>query len=271
MPAPMRLRDAFKLALPWWLSDRLEQGKTAGYRYIWSVVSTLDILAEGLLQGIQAGWPGAGTPDALPYIGRTRGVIRGQSDTNDEYAAKLRAWLERAELWGSQQGIAGELRDYLGNHPRVRVVNRAGHWLTLAQDGNITETDAAFDWDSHSNPERNDPDAPFWSDQWVIIYPTQWAVAAKWGAGEKWGATTKGFGHDVTREEADAVVGLLEEVKSAGSRVRAVIWTSDTALFDPANPASLPDVWWGKWGKDNGSGVRVPSRNTTTCRYWEPR
>ena len=270
MTAAVRFRDAFKAALPWWLSDRLEQGKTVGYRYLWSIVSTLDVLNDGLIQGIQASWPGAGTPTALPLIGRSRGVIRGQIDTDDEYAAKLRAWLERAELWGSQRGIANELRDYLGNHPRVRVVNRAGHWFTLAQDGTVTETDAAWDWDSHSNPERNVPGAPFWSEQWVIVYPTQWATAGTWGTDEKWGASTEGFGHNVTRQEVDAVTGLLAEVKSAGSRVRAVIWTSDTTLFDPTNPASLPDGWWGKWGKDNGSGRRVPSRNGA-CRYWEPR
>jgi hypothetical protein len=262
--APVRFRDVFKLITPWWLSDRPEQGKTVGYRYLWSMIAPLDALMEGLLQGIQAAYPGLGTPTALPFIGRARGILRGQADTDDDYAAKLRAWLDRWESAGSARGLAREIHEYLANHPRIRIVNRAGHWLTLEQDGTITETDAAWNWDGTSNPER----AGYWSELWVIVYPTQWAKAAKWGTGEKWGGGL-GFGHDVTRKGVDALTGLFAEWKSAHSKIRAVIWTSDATLFDPSNPTSLPNGTWGQWG-GKGNGPRTGSgRNISTCRYWE--
>lgn len=263
--ARVRFRDVFRLALPWWLTDRREKGMTVGFRILWSLAAPLDTLQEVLLQGIQAGYPGRGTPTALPYIGRTRGILRGQADTDAEYAEKLRGWLARWETAGEMRGLGRELHEWLGNHPMIRLVNRAGTWVTVAADGTVTTQQAAWDWDSVSNPER----AGFWSEMWIIVYPTQWALGGAWGDGRSWGGRDSGIGHRVTATERETVRGLIAEWKSAHSRVRAVIWTSDAALFDPNNPATCPDGTWGQWG-GGGSGSRVASgRNTTTCRYWE--
>lgn len=263
MAAEFRLRDALHLITPWWLSDRVEAGKTVGYRYLWSAVSVLDALLEGQLQGLQAPWPGKGTPTALPYIGRSRGILRGQSDTDEEYAAKLRGWLDRWLAAGSQLAIAREIHDYLEDHPRVRVINRSGHWVTLNADGTTETADAAWDWDSVSNPER----ANYWSELWVVVYTTNIPPAGTWGDGRKWGARDSGLGHVITRIDRDALRNLISTWKSAHSLVRAVIWTSDDTLFDPTDAGTCPDGTWGQWSK-GGSGSRVASRNTT-CRYWE--
>lgn len=229
------------------------------------MVAPYDALMDVLIQGIRASWPGVGTPTALALTGRSRGIIRGQADTNDQYATKLTQWLDRWRLAGTAETLAIALHEYLGDSPRVRVVNRAGRWLTVDTDGTITRDTAAWDWDSVSNPERSG----YWSEIWVIIYPTQWAIAGNWGDGTDWGDSKDGFGHDVTQQEVDAVTGLLAQWKSAHTKVRTVIWTSDGTLFDPATPASLPDGTWGQWGNTD-SGTRISSRNTTTCRYWEP-
>ncbi len=266
--ATNRLRDQLRGFVPWWLSDRhYSSGETVGFRYLWTMIATLDCYVDYVVQGLLAAWPGAGTPTALPLIGRSRGIIRGQADTDDQYAAKLRNWLPKWAAAGTQRQLAIELHEYLGNAPRVRIVNRSGHWVTVNADGSIVTHDVPWDWDSVSNPER----AGYWSEMWIIVYPTQWALAGTWGAGKTWGdGSGLGIGHDVSREEVDAVKNLIAQWKSAHSKVRAVIWTSDATLFDPTNPASLPDGTWGQWGT-TGSGSRVAGgRNTTTCRYWEP-
>lgn len=267
MTVRQRLRDIFPQYIPWWLSDRsLSSGKSVGYRFLWSMIAPLDAYEEVLIQGLQAAWPGVGTPTALPRIGATRGIVRGQADSDADYATKLRSWIERWRNAGSQYAIARELHDYLGNHPRIRIVNRAGFWVMMAEDGTITTAQAVFDWDSVSNPER----ATFWSELFVIVYPTQWANTGLWGDGRDYGARDGGLGHQVTRREVDAVRGILAQWKAAHTKIRALIWTSDTALFDPANPGSLPDGTWGQWSVPGGSGSRVAGgRNTTTCRYWE--
>jgi hypothetical protein len=256
--APLRFRDIFRV--PWWLADR--PGRTVGYRVVWTLIAMLDAFADVMLQGLQAAWPGIGTPSALPMIGRSRGIIRGQADTHATYAEKLRRWLDYWRDAGTQRAIAVALHEYLGNGPRVRVVNRAGFMTTVDTDGTITTTTCAWDWDSSSNPERSG----YWWDQWIIVYPTQWAVRGEFGGGDTVGGDALGLGHDVTRVEFDAVKGLLEQWKSAHSIVRAVIWTSDASRFDPATPASLPNGNWGQWH----SGTGVSDRDTSTSRYWHP-
>lgn len=260
-----RFRDSIGDYIPVWLRER--PGFTVAYRYLWTFPAMLDAAVEVMLQGIQAAWPGKGTPTALPWIGRTRGILRGQADTQEEFAAKLRAWLDTWRDAGSMEVLARQIRGYLGNHPRVRIVNRAGQWFTVNEDGSEERHQAAWNWDGVSHPKRSDPNHPWWSDLWVIIYPTQWATAGFYGDGATWADST-GFGHQATQLEADAIKGLIAQWKAAHSRVRCVIWTSDAALFDPENPSSLPDGNWGAWGTTGAS--RTPGRNRTTCRYWEP-
>lgn len=263
-----RMRDQLRRWVPWWLSDRrFSSGKTVGFRYLWAMIACFDAITQWILEGLLAAWPGAGTLTALSLIGRSRGIIRGQTDTDVEYASKLRQWLDKWAAAGSARQLAIELHEYLGNRPRVRIVTRAGFWVTVATDGTVTTTQAAWNWDGTSNPERSG----YWSEMWVIIYPTQWAVnPTVYGTGRSWGLGDGfGIGHKVSRIEYDAVRGLLNQWKSAHTRISAVVWTSDATLFDPATPASLPNGAWGDWSV-GGTGARVPnSRNLTTCRYWE--
>ncbi len=265
MASESRIRDQLRGWVPWWLADRkYSSGKTVGFRFLWAMIAALDAYAEWILQSLFAPWPGYGTPTALPLIGRSRGILRGQADTDASFATKLRLWLTKWAAAGTQEQLAIEIHEYLGNSPMVRIVNRAGHWVTVAADGTVTTAEADLDWDSVSHPER----AGFWSEMWIIVYPTQWAVAPDWGVGT-WGSTGFGLGHEANRVEYDAIRGLVAQWKSAHSKVRAIIWTSDASLFDPAVPASLPNGSWGDWGT-TGDGARVASsRNVTTCRYWE--
>jgi hypothetical protein len=134
--------------------------------------------------------------------------------------------------------------------------------VTVETDGTITQDEITWDWDSVSNPERSG----FWSEMWVIIYPTPFAIAGNWGIGT-WGDAPLGFGHDVDRQSVDAVKGILAQWKSAHSMVRAVIWTSNATLFNPADPPSLPNGNWGMWSDGTG---QPSDRRLTDCRYWEP-
>lgn len=267
MTVAVRFRDAFRKYIPPWLSDRSTYGVglSAGYRFLWTMIAPLDAAAEVLVQGLQAPWPGKGTPTALPLIGRTRGMIRGEAESDDDYAARLLTWLDRWRAAGSAEAIARAIQEYCANHPKVRIVTRSGYWVTLNTDGTITRTTAAWSWDGASHPER----AGFWSEIWVIVYPTPYAHRATTLGTGTLGADTLGIGHLVPRTSYDAIKGLVSQWKSAHTKVRAIVWTSDATLFDPTNPGTLPDGNWGAWGTP-GSGARVASsRNLSTCRYWE--
>ncbi len=273
MTVAVRFRDAFKKYTVGWLSERPNQlgGKTAGYRVLWAMIAPLDAAAEFMVQSLQAPWPGKGTPTALPWIGRSRGMVRSQGETDDEYGGRMATWLERARELGSMLATARALHEFLENRPRVRIFNRAGACIEVAETtGDVTRyapDPSRWDWDSISNPER----ASFWWDEWIVVYPSEWADTGLWGDGRAWGARDSGIGHQVTRKEIDAVRGIVDYTKAAQTNVRAIVWTSDAALFDPTDPMTCPDGYWGLWSKDGGGGSRVASRNTTTCRYWDNR
>ncbi len=256
------LRKLLTRYLPSWLADNYPNGPSFGHRILWA----LTLLAEGqleiVLQGSLAA-VGRGTPSALPYLEFARGIARGRFDTDTSYAVKMSTWIQRWKEAGAQIRLAKEIAEYLGDS-RVRIVNRAGHWVTVEANGTVTTEDAAWDWDGTSHPER----AGWWAEIWIIVYPT-WGHTGPYGGVRDWGGDAYGIGHLRTRRDRDAIMGIAKRFKSAHTHVRAIIWTSDASLFDPAVPSSSPDGTWGAWGK-GGAGSRIPSRNLTTCRYWEP-
>ncbi|MBX3218925.1 MAG: hypothetical protein KF795_00315 [Labilithrix sp.] len=232
------------------------------------MVAPLDAAMEVLTQGLTARLPGLGTSTALSYIGRTRGILRGQNETDADYAARLRGWLDRWRIAGSMDAIALTLHEYLSTRPRVRVVNRAGFMVTVGTDGTITREQTSWDWDSVSHPDR----AGFWSELWIIVYSPPWAKTGPFlntAGAPTWGEDEYGIGHDVSREEHDAVKALLAQWKGAHTQVRAVVFTFDLDAFNPSNPSSMPDGRWGAWG-NTGSGIRTFSpRDYSTSRFWE--
>lgn len=269
MTAALRFRDVFRRWTTPWLLDRVLDNLVTGYEYLWSQIAPLDNLVDQLTQGLQAPWPGLGTPTALGLIGRTRGLIRGQGESDASYIVRLQGWLDGAKNLGSAESTCKALQIYLSTHPMVRIVNRAGFWTTLDTSGNFSYTTKAWNWDTVSNPERNDPSAPYWSDEWIIIYSPPWAVRGNFGdVGQVYGQQT-GRGHLVSRAEYDAILGEIRRTKSAHTNVRCVIWSYDSTKFDPTNSLStMPDGTWGRWGWKGAA--HYPCRRDTTCRYWEP-
>jgi len=258
------LRGRISTFLPSWLNESGPIG-SVGYRILW----TITLLADAGIHAVSDGEFASrarGSPTSLKYLGPERGIIRGQIESDDDYAEKLRGWIWRVKEWGSSLAIARVIHDYLYDHPRVRVINRSGLWVMLDRDGTVTRGKMAWDWDSISNPER----ANNWWETWVVVYPAQWQKSPVWGTpGKIWGVNAMGLGHSVRQSDYTIIASEIEKVKGAHTHVRCVIWTSDPDRFDPNNSASCPDGTWGMWGT-TGDGPRVPSgRDLTTCRYWE--
>jgi len=261
-------RHAFATYTPKWLSNRA--GKNVGYRVLYAMIFPLDVAVQAVVDGIRASWPGLGTPTALAMIGFNRGILRGEAESDAAYGERLIPWLDG---WAENDSLADEqmarqIQAYLGNTPMVRVVSRNGMTLTVDQSGNASFAQMAWDWDSKSNPER----ANQWSDQWIIIYPTEWAIAPTVAAR----ATSPhdqgyGLGHLVQRPAVDAIRSIVHDRKGAHACVRNIIWSYDPTLFVPGSPvAGNPDGTWGCSSILVGgpAGQRVPNRNPN-CRYWD--
>lgn len=268
MSAHALFRDMFQRYTPAWLRDRSRSvvGLSAGYRFLYSMIEALDDQAQVMLEGLQASWPGVGTPSALPLIGKSRGIVRGVSETDESYGARLQTWLDSWAGAGGAESIALQLHGYIAGGPKVRVISRLGRCVTCDTSGAVTRqlVPQSF-WDYVSHPERFNR----WWDEWIIIYPDQWSHSPDTiGTGTIGGDL--GWGHDVTRAENDAIRAIVDTWKAAHSHVVAIIWCNDNSLFDPANPGTTwLDGTCGGWS-GRGSGARHASaRNNSNLRIWE--
>jgi hypothetical protein len=271
-----------------WRSNR--PGKNNGFKFEWSMVLPLSVFMEQLLQGINAWMPGSpnATKTALPLVGQTRGLIRGEAEATDKYEARLRNWIGpypfTADIWsnmGKSAQLAQAIQTYLGNNPVVRVIERifggtTARWVTANTDGTISDVVATWDWDSlggWTDATRTYTGATtvgFWSDFWIVVYPCEWPITGAtlaslvplWG-----GLSLDGTGHAVTPQANDAIRALLAQYKGDHCWCRAIIWSYDVAKFTPSTPTV--DGHYGNWGKPDGSGSTTVARDAS-ARYWIP-
>lgn len=251
---------------PRWLTDG--EGGLVGY--------ALDIVKDAFIQrvnlGLLARFPENGPngetapADALQAMGRDRRVIRGLSETDAEYAARLKLWLDDRKRQGNPFMLMQKLAEYLGPLPSYRTVDARGNWYSRAADG--TESSSLdqqnWDWDGTPIGER-------WARFWVIIYPNglwtensdDWG-ANTWGA-SGWGESEETWGSTAPRNHVTTVQGIVSDWMPAGTRCINIIIAFDNASFDPTAPE--PDGLWEGYSKNVG-GVQVPAR-LATARYWD--
>lgn len=277
MSVRQNLRDFIENSVPSWLSEGDPDNPGFGYRLLWILVLFVDAAIEIVSSGFAAA-RGRGTSVDVDFVGYgARGLIRNQDEDDEEYARRLGRWIDRAKENGSATRLLLAIHDYLRSHPRVRIFRRDGYCITVEPDRSIViDEETAWDWDSESNPERNDPDNPYWSDLFIVVYTTsgtseQWSFRPGTFAEMPGGDDGFAFGHMATWKERDELKSLILTCKSAHSCIRCLIWCSDNAKFNPADDASMPNGRWGEWGIASGSSFGPSDRDTTTCRFWEPR
>ncbi len=273
LQAPTRnLRHALASIVPNWLAN--VPGLNVGYAVLYCIALLCDCLIEVMFEGLYAAYPGKGDSSALPYIGKSRGFGRFTGETDDAYAARLRAWLTTWPEAGSDELLVRLIQQFLGGGLVVRAVDRRGRFTTIDGAGNITiVSDATWNFDATELPAR----VGWWSDLWVIVYlDTRWPVYttlgdAAWIAG--WGTYTGdyGFGHQVPRSIPSDLKTLLAEFKGAHMYIEAIVFTTDTALFIPGSlTAGFPNGRWGNWSRPI-AGTQTPARAiTSNLRYWVP-
>jgi hypothetical protein len=282
-------RASLQRVIPIWQQQR--PNAVIGFRWLWSLITPLDISLENTLQGINDWAPGSpdASPTALPLIAQSRGLIQGEAETNDHFAARLRNWRTNGlavappaspQVWnqtGKTELLAQQIQQYLGNNPLVRVIQRIystsgtpmARYTTANTDGSTSVATAAWDWDSLSGGEDRTQNftgaeaRTFWCDTWIVVYPGEWSIA---------GSITPLTGQHVPLVAHDAILRIVAQWKGLHTFVRAIIFSYNALLFDPATPghAGNPDGTWGRWAKTDGSGNQVPARNNVDARYWIP-
>lgn len=273
-PQVRTIRNAVKRFVPNWLAD--VPGLNVGFSVLYTVSLILDMMIETILEGVRAPLPGLGDNSALPFIGQSRALPRGLTETDAAYIARLQAWLDTWDNAGSAETLVQLIQIFLGNNLVVRLIDRNGNFVTVNADGTTTfTTDATWDWDSFA-PERSS----WWGDTWIVIYVTDgrypvYASRSDAAFLATWGTTQNfGYGHRVTRGVIDGIYAITGVFKAAHTWIPAIIWTNDTTLFVPGSLGGTPDGHYANWSKVNGSNQQVPARITAHTghyiRYWLP-
>ena len=276
------IRDSIKSFVPNWLSNRLKAN--TAFRVLYVIAQMTDAMVETMIEGVRASQPGRGTSTADALIGQSRGILRGLSETDAQYEARLRAWLMLWQNAGSDQSLIRLIQGFLGPDasgiPVVRIVDRRGDFTSIDAAGNITQTrDPAWNWDQYGEPAR----VNWWSDLWVIVYvdPTRWptysnltdaAWLAAWGT---YGGS--GLGHQVPRAAVDGINSIIASFKGAHTFVQAVVISTDPSLFVPGalSTSGDPTGYWGWFSFALlPNNIQNPIRTTlnagNTVRYWAP-
>jgi len=253
-------------------------GALVGAKYLYSLILPLDVTVENTLQAINDWAPGSpdATVTALPYIAQSRALIQGEAETNTTFAARNVGWRAKTKQTGKTELLAQAIQTYLGNNPLVRVIQRiystsgatTALYVTANTDGTTAVQTAAWDWDSISGWTDDTTTYTgaqcrgFWSDTWIVIYPGEWGIT---------GLITPLTGQRVPLVAHDAILRLVAQWKGIHTFVRAIIYSYNALLFDPATPghAGNPDGTWGNWAKIV-AGNQVPARNVVDARYWIP-
>src|SRR4029078_2535863 len=77
-----------------------------GRRFKYVAGTMLDAVTDALRAGVKARFPGVGTPEALPYIGNDRQIIRGFAESDASYAKRLSQAFDSWKHAGSAPAVA---------------------------------------------------------------------------------------------------------------------------------------------------------------------
>jgi hypothetical protein len=272
-----------------------------------ALFATIDGLVELARDATNAARPGqvdgdgpdlGGFPDvdALPLIGRDRGIVQGTVESFGDYASRLRKWRAIRAAAGTNWGLLSQVQAITGP-VRVRLVSDHGHWWTIEADGTLryhTPTAAgAFEQTTDGHATAITTPAHPWDwdgasaqgDTWLVIYCHDLVAGVVFGDGAVYGAsgpdtvdwgTGARWGIDIGPRGGEWLGKLRQTLRNneaCGAHLRHVIFTFDDGSFDPETlgpypAAGMPDGTWGlPW--TTSAGISVPSR-PAIARYWNP-
>lgn len=282
----MGIRDLVKAISPPWLvgpgtpSTPLPAGAGIAERFMYAIGIQPDFLIFKVQEAIKLRFPGYLNASSLAQIGDDRAILRGYLETDDSYAARLRAWLDTWRHAGAARGVLQAVASYLPSNPGVRSVldgdnvSDASVWdvLTPGQDPASAPTT------THVSPKNWYWDALNWvKRRWLIIEggPGTWAEPTYVYADPSatWGMTGSSWGINNPPERAETLRQLVRTWKGGGTRYPWIVVNFSPGQFDPSAtypaPGVLPDPSFGTWSKIDTSGARAArvSSRFAAARY----
>lgn len=293
----MSLSDYIEDLLPGWMRKTHRQH----WRLLAESMSlTVDALIEGLYQGRYASFPGQtdlpgyggfGSLDALPLIGRDRGIVAGPAESPEAYARRLRMWRRTWKGAGTAQTILDQLAGAISPNPtRIRLVTSGGWWYTREPDGtfihhNIIGTGYQKNPDGTTTVTGGFAHLWNWGGGvegvWPIIYapataPLNDDEGAYGDFQTYYGDPGMTIGTSATVKHVALIRAISLLWKSAAIPLPYIIIAFDPASFDPLTPdpypaPGMPDGTWHLASKlvTVGGRTRRTESRLKTARYWK--
>lgn len=249
-PPTSRFRDMSDEISPTWLNGPV------GQRYRYSMAVLWDALADASGYAVLSRFPLRTSPDAYPIMGADRQIDQGFSESGTSYANRLIQWLDLWRAAGSPTGVMlAILGLFLPTSVAIRTVDNSSNWNTYPLAATPMPAGASvpipptyvagggnWNWDGNT--------APWWR-AWIIVYtgPLGITIGPHWGDGGKWGDAGRLWGlSGITASQIATLRAVIKKWKPAHSWIVNIIFTNNTARFDPAAPAGggvNPDGTWG--------------------------
>jgi len=215
------------------------------YQYAQSI--QLDGLAEYLRFGVLQRFPEYAQPEGLPSLGRDRLIWRGLSESDDNYAARLKSFKPTWRFAGNAPTLLRQLWALMTpDVTRIRyVVNgydpdgvQFADWWTIDADGGLSYervSPSNWNWDGLAPPQIR---------FWIIIYRTD-LVPAKWGIppyswaepGLIWGGAPSTNSRDWLKD----TYAIVSTFKAAGSAMGP--WGNFSGGLIVADPTFTSAPW----------------------------
>jgi hypothetical protein len=250
------LRSLRRFYLPGWaLSDEADGALT------YALSALIDVSVQRLRSGLEARFPSRAGASAQALIGTDRFIARGRDETNEHYAARLRAWRypRGHRVRGNVFALLEQISEYFGGLA-LWGIDRSGNRRVRALDGAESYSYAyAWTWDTGA--------ASDWARQWIVIDGSA-AFDAQPDLDDPllWGGALGNTDYCIgigasSYYDWRAIIALTRGQHRwlpAGTQGEWII-----VSLDGSTPA--PDATWVKWGKLDGTDY-VAARSSA-CRY----
>jgi hypothetical protein len=267
-------RKLFRFATPGFLQNPDFDGE----RVMYSLGKLCDAWTEKHLRGLEARFPSRASSSANALTAGDRGILRGRSESEADFAARLIAWRSPRthRVRGNAYEALEQIFSYWGGVEFVDTID--SHGLRHRKDSaGVLSRDSLAQWVDDPFPGFTSWDAQdadvHWSRYWIGLTPkTEDAVAGQPDLGDPdlWGGALGTPGYTlgqvgVTPDDVSAMRSLFQELGWGPGHAQPE-WL---VLGLGENTDDLtPDPTWKYWSQDNGSGTRIAARKQTGWRFW---
>lgn len=255
-------------------------------KYLFNAGVGADAILQKLDEGIHARMIDDAPITVLPFLGSDRQVLRGLTESDESYRARVRRVLNDYQVSGNAWAVLGQVLGYvLADRPAALTVSTSYDRATgvpvesvwnyyAAGDDTSKPPRHLYDGTGNWNWDQLTPTTGSWGWwRWYLVLqavaPNNWiGPAPKWGGtGVKWGGYSGSWGVNRTSFVGKSLKIIVGQFKAL--RCDWMIISFDASLFDPAGAAGVenPDGYYGRWSKVV-NGVYVRSRNAN-ARYFE--